>query len=224
MTIRQVITLAQNGELNNIATKNNMSAIIGHLNLGLIEMYKRFPLNVQEYMITLEAGKDIYQMPEDYMWIVAAYDEVPTDSDAMVSVIPINEEDNPLSLNTVGFNQIQIPVIVNGGHVSIIYIAAPPVYDYIENTDSFTKTYYDHDADDMVTVAATVLDIPTQMIEALLHYVGYRAHSSMDSGTQAENNGHYTRFETSCLRLEQRGMINNDDLSMKDRVVLKGFV
>jgi hypothetical protein len=224
MTIKQVITLAQNGELNNIAAKNNINAIIGHLNLGLIELYKRFQLSFQEYMITLEEGKDIYQMPEDYMWLVAAYDEVASDSDAMVSAIAINEEDNPLSLNTVGYNQVQIPITVNGGHISIIYVAAPPVYDYIEATDSFTKTYYNRITNTMVTVATTVLDIPAQMLEALLHYVGYRAYSSMDGSSQTDNNGHYARFETSCLRIEQRGMITNDDLSMKDRVVLKGFI
>ena len=43
-------------------------------------------------------------MPADFMWIVAAYGEVPITSTDSVNALPINEEDNPLSINTVGWN------------------------------------------------------------------------------------------------------------------------
>lgn len=214
MTIKQVITLAQNGELSNIATKSNISAIVGYINLGLIEMYKRFPLQTKEHIIALEANRDVYDLPSDCMWIVAAYDEVPEDSDAVVVEVPINEEDNPLSLNTIGWNQVQIPMTTNGAFISVIYVAAPPVIDYVESTDSYT----------LDGVAGTDLPLPPQMLEALLHYVGYRAHAAMNGNIQAENSTHYTRFENSCNRIEQRGMFTNDDLAMRHRVQDKGFI
>ena len=223
MTIRQVITMAQTGELANIAVKSNISAIVSFINLGMIELYKRFPIKVSEAIITLRDGKTLYSldgsdadvdMEGEFMWLVAAYDELPEQSGAVVALVPINEEDNPLSLNTVGYNQVQIPLTLNGAYMSLIYVAAPPAIEYVESTDSFT----------IDGVVGTVIPLPPQMLEALLHYVGYRAHAAMDGNIQAENSTHYTRFENSCNRIEQRGMMTADDLSMQYRVKDKGFV
>lgn len=203
MTVRNVIDLAKAGELNNVAVGNNTDAVLGYINLGLIELYKRFPLNVQEYLLTLD-GSEIYTMPADYMWIVAAYDEVPADSLVNTIQIPINEENNPLSLNTVSWNQIQVPVDTAGATISIIYTAAPT----------------------MLTTADLdmAMPIPIQMLEALLHYIGYRAHGSVDGNIQGENNTHYQRFELSCRKIEEMGMFTSDDVAMPDRIFMKGFV
>jgi hypothetical protein len=43
------------------------------------------------------------------------------------------------------------------------------------------------------------------MAEALLHYVGYRAHGSYDADIKTENNTHYMRFEASCKKLKDLG-------------------
>ena len=203
MTTQTVIDMAANGELKNLAVKTDTNAILAYINLGLIELYKRFPLKVNEQIIELQDGVDTYTLPNDCMWIVAAYDEVPEDSTAVVSVVPINEEDNPLSINTVSWNKIQVPLTINGAYISIIYVAAPDTIDS--------------------TMLGDHIDLPPQMLEALLHYVGYRAHGSVDGNVQAENNTHYQRFEASCARIEQRGMITSDDLDMYARD-MKGFV
>jgi hypothetical protein len=203
MTIQQLVDLAVDGELRTLQVKDNTASIVGYINLGLIELYKRFPLDVQEHMITLLDGVEIYTMPSNFMWIVSAYDEVPETSNLTVLPIPINEEDNPVSINTISWNQVQVPVTVTGAYISIIYVAAP--------------TYFT-DAD-----LATTLPIPPQMVEALLHYIGYRAHGSDDGNVQAENSTHYQRFELSCKRIEQMGMFTPDDLSMTSRNI-KGFV
>ena len=195
--------MAANGELKNLAVKTDTDAILAYLNLGLIELYKRFPLKTNEYLVELVEGVDIYTLPSDCMWIVAAYDEVPEDSPDVVSIVAINEEDNPMSINTVSWDKIQVPVTLNGAYISIIYAAAP---------DAIDNTMLDEE-----------IDLPPQMLEALLHYVGYRAHGSVDGNVQAENNTHYQRFEASCNRIEQRGMITSDDLNMYARN-MKGFV
>jgi hypothetical protein len=197
MTIQNLVDLAVNSELKNIAIKSDTEAVIGYMNLGLIELYKRFPLSVQEHLIELQDGVEIYDVPEDFMWMVAAYDEVPEDSVEPVMPIAINEEDNPASINMISYNQVQIPVTVTGAYISLIYIASPR---YFTEAD-----------------LAETLPIPPQMVEALLHYIGYRAHGAMDGNIQAENSTHYQRFELSCKRIEQNGMFTSDDLSMSDR-------
>ena len=204
MTIQAVINMAASGELKNIAVKKDTAAIIDFINLGMIELYKRFPLKVKEHIIELQDGVEIYTMPDDFMWVVAAYDEVPEDSDEVVVPVPINEEDNPLSLNTVGWNEVQIPMSLNGAYISVIYAASPTE----------------------ITVAdlGSQLQLPAQMLEALLHYIGYRAHNSVTGELNAEHTTHYTRFEASCARIEASGMLTSDDMNTNKRFSTRGFV
>lgn len=204
MTVRQVIELAKVSELNGLKVAGNDTAILGFLNLGVLELYKRFSLKVEEYIIELDESVGVYTMPSDYMWIIAAYGEVDVKSVETVNELPINEEDNPLSINTVGWNKLQVPLSVNGAFVSIIYVARPAMYELSE-LDS-------------------TLDLPPQMIEPLLAYIGYRANASIDSGVQTEDNAWYIRFNNSCDKIRQESMINSDDMFMSSRLSKRGFV
>ena len=110
MTVRQVIELARVSELNGLSTANKDDVVLGFLNMGVLELYKRFTLKVEEYVVTLEDNVSIYKMPDDFMWLVSAYGEVDVRSPKLVNVLPVNEEDNPLSINTVSWNKVQVPV------------------------------------------------------------------------------------------------------------------
>lgn len=203
MTLQDIINLARNGELSNLAVKDDNDAIVGYINLALIELYKRFPIDTNEYLLELTEGTDIYTMPDDFMWIVCAYDEVPVDSVTGTVAIPVNEEDNPLSINTISWNQIQVPVVTDGAFISIIYTSSPSTFTSADLADT--------------------IPIPPQMLEPLLHYIGYRAHGAMDGNIQAENNTHYQRFELSCRRIEDKGMFTSDDMSTSTRIKTRGF-
>ena len=204
MTVRQVIDLAKNSELNGLPIASKDDVILGFINLGVLELYKRFTLRNEEYIIELVEGVDIYTMPSNFMWAVAAYGEVDIRSTETVNQLPINEEDNPLSVNSVGWNKLQVPVAVGGAYISIIYVAKPDVYEL----------------DDM----NVEIDIPPQMIEALLAYVGYKGNSAIDSGVQTEDNAWYARFEASCGKLREYSMITSDDMYMSKRLSTRGFV
>lgn len=202
MTARQIIDLAKSSELNGVALSSKDDVILGFMNLGVLELHKRFQLKVEEYLIELVDGQDIYQMPSDYMWLVAAYGEVEAQSTESVNVLPVNEEDNPLSINTVGWNKIQIPVSVAGAYVSIIYVASPEVYELTSEN----------------------VDIPPQMLQALLAYIGYKANAAIDSGIQTEDSAWYQRFEEACNKVREYGMYNGDDMYMSKRISIRGFV
>lgn len=204
MTVGQVIELAKVSELNGLKIGENTTSVLGFLNLGMLELYKRFSLKVEEYIITLEDMVDIYVMPSNYMWVIAAYGEVDIRSTEVVNELPINEEDNPLSVNTVGWNKIQVPVSVSGAYISIIYVARPEMYE-VGDID-------------------VELDLPPQMIEPLLAYIGYRANATIDSGVQSEDNAWYIRFENSCNKIRQESMINSDDMFMNSRISKRGFI
>jgi len=210
MTVQQIIDMAKAGELKNLVLDTD--TILAALNLGIIELYKRFPLRVEEAIVTL-GNKEYYKMdgtdpdvdmPTDapYMWIVRAYGEVPMDCDVSVNELPINDEDNILSINTVNWCTIQVPASIDNETISLIYVAAPVLL----TAGDLNKT----------------LPIPPQLYEALLHYVGYRAHGALDGNIQAENSTHYQRFEASCQRAKESGMYTTDSMEM-DRD-MKGFV
>lgn len=243
MTIQSVIDIAKVGELQNLAAKNNNNTILTFINMGMIELYKRFPLKVEEHIIPLKTGQSIYTMPENYMWAIAAYDEVENfDYDDALAGIPINEEDNPASVNTISYNQIQVPVSFDGAYISIIYVAAP---DYIYYTDTeVTLKDYDNATDIVIPansfyiyteskdeyglpvkaadgqilrrtpIVAREIDLPPQMIEPLVKYIGYRASSALPNTGQAEEQANYQLFDAACMRIEQRGMFTSDDLDM----------
>ncbi len=204
MTVRQVIDLAKASELAGLPAASKDETVLGFINLGVLELYKRFTLSVEEWIIALEDGQSYYTAPEDFMWIIAAYGEVGMDSVQEVNVLPVNEEDNPLSINTVGWNKVQVPLSVTGAYVSIIYAATPEVYS--------------------VTDMDKTVSIPPQMIEALLAYIGWRANSTIDTGIQTEDTVWYNRFESSCSRLEVKGFINANDVVMTNRLNMRGFV
>ena len=204
MTVKQVIDLAKASELTGLPAASKDETVLGFINLGVLELYKRFTLSVEEWLIALEDGQSYYTAPEDFMWIIAAYGEVGMDSVQEVNVLPVNEEDNPLSINTVGWNKVQVPLSVTGAYVSIIYAATPEVYS--------------------VTDMDKTVNIPPQMIEALLAYIGWRANSTIDTGIQTEDTVWYNRFESSCSRLEVKGFINANDVVMTNRLNMRGFV
>ena len=207
MTIQDIINMAKYGELKQLPVANDDIAVISFINLGLIELYKRFILKTEEIIITLGVptvpeddyqmiSDTIYELPANSMYIVDAYEEdgVP---------IPINEEKNLLTINTVAWNRIQVPTPTFDANISIIYVASPIL---------FTKNNLEEQ-----------LPIPAQLFEALLHYIGYRAHGSFNGLINAENNTHYQRFERSCNKAKEEGLITADGLSTINRLNDKGF-
>lgn len=210
MTVQQVIDLAKEGELKNIAVKQDNVSILGFINLGMIELYKRFPLNIKEHIITIVDGIDEYTLPSDCLWVVAAYGEVLVGDTNQTNELAINEEDNPESINIVSWNTVQIPGRAAGVNISLIYRAAP-VY-LTEANDLNPET------------GSTQIEIPLQLLEALLHYIGYRAHNAINGKVNSEYTTHYTLFEQACKRVEDEGMLTSDDMSMKTRIANRGFL
>lgn len=206
MLISQVIDMARNGELDNLSEDNFTDAkILSYINLGMIELYKRFELRSAEAIITMAEGKTLYSLDgsdtdvavdttADIMVIQEAYDE----SGAWLA---INEEEDEYGIMTPSFNQVQIPNPADGQKIGILYVAGP---EYIIDT-------------------ATVLKAPVSLLEALLHYIGYRAHGAVNGNIDGENNTHYQRFEASTARVKQLGLVTSDNVS--DRAVYqKGFL
>lgn len=244
MTISELVNTAKFGELRNLGLGESAEeAIVSYINLGMIELYKRFRLSTKEVVIELHSMQDEYELPADCMWLISAYDEVPPDGAYGTTELSINNEDDPLTINTVGWNKVQVPIALTGGYISLVYAAGPQSLSYAREAvgtiaaGKYWKYITTIDSNGLIVkdpitrlplittqVEVVHIELPMQMIEALLHYVGYRAHGAMDGSIQAENNTHYMRFDAACKRIEQSGMMTNDNLDMDYRIWDKGFV
>ena len=216
MTANEVITLAQGGVLRQLSTsiKDNTALLTGYINLGMIELYKRFVLKTDEAIVTLQDGKTVYSldgtdsdvdMAGEFMYLIAAYgDSSEDDYSTDDLILPINSEDDLYSINTISYNQVQIPLITAGAYVSLIYGSKPT---------KVTSLTLDNE-----------LDIPDQLVKPLLEYIGYEAHASMNDNTNTESNVHYQRFEAACNIVRQYGVgIAPDDIDMRSRIDKRCF-
>jgi len=185
MTLRDVVSQLKYGELRSIAVKDDVEAIVSYINLALIALYGRFSLKSSEQIIPLYSHIVEYTLNPDLMTITGVYDE---DGDEFT----LDDEDSLFSVLQIDFETIQVPNPETGATLSVVYLPAPK---WIVYTDEMSLD--------------TRIPLPPQLLEPLLHYIGYRAHGSMDGDIKAENNTHYMRYEASCKRIKDLGTVRS---------------
>ena len=228
MTVGEVIKQAQSGELANLAIQNDIPAIIQFINLGLIALYKRFTLSTGEVIIKInkdttsadkyeKISKTDYRLPADAGAVLSAYDE---DGKSL----SINDEDDEYGVLTPSWDTVQLPVAEDGALISVIYQQDPKlVGTYIDRP---TGTPAEVTAIETANeeLLASRLPLPTCLIEALLHYIGYRAHGALDGSVQAENSAHLQRFEAECEKVRELGLLSFDTVSVVGKISRRGFI
>jgi hypothetical protein len=204
MKVSEVVDIAKYSELNTLAVKDNLPAIISFINLGLLELYSQFNLSTEEHLIELEDGVSVYDMPADFMYMTGAFEAPEEGSTYEARPLPINEEGNPFSVNTINFKQVQVPLNATGAYISILY-APKPV--------SFTPADLDED-----------IPLPDQLIQPLLNFIAYKGHGAIRVEGQGSSDTYYTRFRRSIDERKNQGVvIASDDLSMDTRIHTRGF-
>jgi len=207
MIIQDVITLAKYSELSGVSSKNDIDAIVSFMNLGMIELYKRFPIKVEEHLIALYTNELFYTMPSDFMYAVTVYGEAEEGSSDQSVVVPINDDSDPLSVFFTSWNQLQVPAPETGSYLSLIYIAKPERITSVQAADGITE-----------------LAIPDTLVDALLSFIGFRGHLGVKSDSQSENNAHWKRFERNCDKAIELGVATPaDTMNMPGRITDRGF-
>lgn len=204
MKLSELLTVAKFSELNTLAVADNDDAVLAFINLGVLELYNQFALQTEEYLIELQDGITIYDLPDDFMYLVGAYEAPSQGSSSDSFQLPINEDNNPLSVNTINYRQVQIPLSVTGGYIGIIYVQKPQKMT-IDNLDD-------------------EVPVPDHMIQALLAFIGFKGHGGIRLNNESEGDIYYLRFKQAIDDLRKRGTtIAADDLSMDTRLALRGF-
>lgn len=205
MLANKVIALAKKTELRQLAVKDDDVAILGFINRGMIEIYKRFPLKQEEAIITLQEDVTDYLLdgtdpnvsipnPENFLLVSECYDE-------QGDPVTVNDENDPLGILTPSYNLVEVPNVAQDEKLSIIYRAAP---------NSITKTTEN-------------IELPAQLQEALLAYMAFLGHASVTGDGKEENNTHFQRFVSSCDRVQELGLVTPDDLE-SEQWDARGFV
>lgn len=205
MIVQDIVNAAKFSELSSTALKDNTEAIITFMNLGLLELYKRFPIKTAEATYNVGSSTVLYALPDNFMYPVAVYGE---NKEGVVDVnvkLPINEDSDDQSVFFPNHKQVQVSSDIKGSKISVIYVTKPESYT-IDNLNA-------------------EVDLPETLIEALLHYVGYKAHLGIRGDGQSENNAHYLRFDASCRKARELGVAYPmDSYKMSERLTNRGFV
>ena len=187
MTVNDVATQLKYGELRAVASKHDLPAIVSYINLALIDLYGKFKIARSEQLIDLVDNTSIYTLNSNVMVVETVFNEL--------GELAVNDDSNINSVFTPSYDTLQVPNAKTGAQVSVLYIASP---------EALVA-----DTDDAIT-NAQIVRIPPQLLEPLLHYIGYRAHMSMNGDIKAENNTHYIRYNASCKRIAAEGLIRID--------------
>jgi len=206
MLVSEAVSILQRSELKQLAVKDDPDSILGFINLGVLEIYKKFSLWDAEAIIIMEEGKRKYTLDgsdgdvqidlsdHDPLVIEEAYDK---DGEPL----SINDEKDIDGIMTPKFNQVEIAHPVDGEVISIVYRASPK----------------------FMTVNTQAIQLPSQFLEALFLFVGYKAQLSVKAGMQDNNNTYYARFVAACNLIKEQGLYIRDSLN-SSKFVDRGFV
>jgi hypothetical protein len=204
LLIKDLIDYMKVSELNQISYVNSYEgndskkdALIALINLGLIELHKRFPLKIEDWTFT--AGNELYyRTPNDFMYIRDAYNitkDIP---------LKVNSEEECLNVYTPYMNRIAVSSDLRGDEISIVYSASPEKVETIDDD----------------------IEFPSYLIDCLSLFIGYKAHNSVNSSNNVDSNDHdifFRRYIKACQDIEELGIYTRDSLE-SHKFKQRGFV
>ena len=204
MIVQDVVTLARHGELSSVAVKDDPSAIVSFVNLGMIALYKIFTVDTRILEFTPEENDLTLILPPNFMYPIRSYQKVKEGNKLKEKDVPINEEDCAKGINFLNYKEVNFSSELIGKTIYIRYNVSPPKYTHSNMNEEIA--------------------LPETLIDCLLHYVGYRGHLGIRSDGNSETNVHFVRFERSVEKAKNLGIVpTTDSLVMNKRIRDRGF-
>jgi len=220
MRLSQLFDLLNYGELSQLSItgndqgiidQSNQAAIITHLNLALLELYKRFPIKTGEVTVQTLSYLSDYRLDSRYAYTNPyqtddiAYPKYimdtpfdPFTDDVLVieevadeagDLYTVNDENDCNSIMIMDYNAINVANPGLEAALFVQYRAAPP------KIDPNTTLSYDE----------IVVPITDQYLEPLLNYIAYRSFAAFNMNNP-EAVSYYAKFEASCGLIRQEGL------------------
>ena len=221
MKVSDVIATARSCELSNLSTSSfTDSRIIQFINLGIIELSKRFIISTKAENIKTSVYTSMYTLRSaDVIGILEIYDKT---GRALVSQVLSDDEDYDYKLinNTTFLYKHKTDYKATE---EVNPITGIEILQYAQEPDNELMVIYSAVAD-LVLNTTDELTIPLVFIDPLVAYIGYKASHSI---TQAQSGGgenmtSLTKFEASCRLLENSVYVGQTNLMSKS-IQSKGF-
>jgi hypothetical protein len=196
MTTNEIIELAQKSVLSQLPVKANTGTIQMYTYLGVMELYRRFNLLIKAENIFTCEETHLYELrSKNINQVLSIYDQKGKELIPNTIIGSKNYDYKQINYRTFLFTNPK------DEYLTFIYKASP-------------KAIVDLDEE---------LDIPPDMSMALLDYIAYRGHSTINKDNMNEADAYYKRFEMDCADLERQGYkvnLNTASLDIRD----KGFI
>lgn len=205
-------------------TKENQNRILVHINLGLTELHKRFPLNKGELKIRQVEGLSRYVLSKQYAvanmesWEPEKYIQDTIGQPFLDTVLKIEQvfdaEGNELGLNGA-------PGKLAAGKDTYDSWAIPQVFTPAFNVLQVPEGVVEGDLrvvfranhaqifreDNSFDPEEIEIDLPYSHLEALLYYVASRIMNPIGLSQQFhEGNNYAAKFEQACAQLQNLGL------------------
>ena len=219
MKVSQLISMIRSCELSNLSeTKFTDARILHFINLAILELSKRFNIEVRAESIKTSPYTNVYSLrSKDIIGIVEIYDEEGRElrpqtimGEESYDYRMINnftfmlkrkaDYTSTIEYNSIGIEQMQEIEFPNS-ELIVVYSA---LSDLIETVDD-------------------ELTVPTVFVDPIAAYVGYKAMTSLNANEQGETNISLAKYENSCKTLE-KSAYNGGEVVLSKNVDMRGFV
>ncbi len=202
---------AYSNEFGEGITEAHYPAIVAHINLGLIELAKRFPIKVRSTIIQQQDDVSIYTLDRKHAQsnTMSVYNKYIMDSasvpfhntvfkietvkNELGEELPLNDPKNVLSVTTPAYNKIQIAYPSSANAVEVLY-----------------RSTLDKIEVDGLRPGSTEVEIPPSMLSALLLFVAYRVFNGLSDGNR-DSDSYLNKFEMACAKIKELSLINHDE-------------
>ena len=238
MKLSEVFTQLTYGELSQLSlggasegtiNSSNYKQVVQHVNLGLLALYKRFPLKEGRVAFNLQAGKFTYPLDtrDDVVFLESAISDEFTDNILKIERVytekgfelALNDSADPLSCFTPSNTVLRVapaivaasadlPELLRTATLSVVYRAMHPI---ITVTTGFSPSRVE-------------LELPYTHLEPLLYFVASRVNNPIGMSNEFHaGNSYAAKYEKACQELE---MVNLrvDQGSQNTRLERAGWV
>jgi len=165
--------------------------------MAIADINKRFWLFQDFITIENDGIEHMYNMPEDYMQLLAVIDPIGLR-------VAINKEDDKNSIFTPSPYQVIIPHYWEKTKLTFIYLKQHQWITVLKSgseENGFTYTYTPEN-----------LPIGSQFLKAIMHYVAYLAFETINDTPQYGHHNHLNDYEQELLNLKALGFEPNEAL------------
>lgn len=237
--LKDLFSLLATGEFANVALTKDLRGnidqteygkLINHINLAIIELYKRFKFLEEELVVCASPEVLTYHLRSEYTALPGnttptLYIEHPAGANGPIQLIEIkdvlDEDATSLVMNNrscepyikqQSMDTLRITGLTEAQRLSVVFQAYPtlPVLN-----DSFV-------------LSACMLDIPSTIIEPIIYFTAARVFKPIGANNSTANadksNVYQQQYELACQKIDLYGLTTEDDGKDTERFQRQGWV